>query len=200
MTTLDANDIAVLIAKNGKWFDLKSKTSAKDIATAVAIALAESGGNTKAVSPTGDYGLFQINKAAHGDLFSTHRWDNPVDNVDMARIVYQNAGNSFTPWVTYNNGDYQSHMKGAKLPVERANNARADLLGGIGNVSNVVGGALKDAMNFIASGFLTIGAALLAIILFALGVWFVVSNTKTGQQIGTAAKETAVAAATKGIA
>jgi hypothetical protein len=200
MATLDANDIAVLIAKNGKWFDLKSKTAAQDIATAVAIALAESGGKTDAVSSTGDYGLFQINRAAHADLFASHNWKDPASNVDMARIVYQNAGNSFTPWVTYNNGAYQDHMKGAKLPVERANNARADLLGGIGNVSNVVGGALKDTMNFITQGFLTIGAALLAIILFSLGVWFVVSNTKTGQRVGTAAKETAIAAATKGLA
>jgi len=51
----------------------------------VAIATVESGLNPNAISPTGDYGLFQINKKAHPRFFSSSiPWNNPEHNARYA--------------------------------------------------------------------------------------------------------------------
>jgi hypothetical protein len=81
-----------------------------------AICLAESGGDPYAISSTGDYGLWQINRAAHADLFVHHRWQNPVDNAAMARSVYMGRGGGTTglqAWSTYTNGAYKAHLRQA---------------------------------------------------------------------------------------
>jgi hypothetical protein len=111
MPTLTGEQIGVLIYANKKWGPGgDAKTVVKFLDTAIAIALAESGGNTDAVSQTGDYGLYQINRAAHADLFANHTWNDPASNTDMARIVWENAGKSFSPWTTYKTGAYKSHL------------------------------------------------------------------------------------------
>lgn len=76
------------------------------IPVAVAVALAESGGRTDAVSPTGDYGLFQINKNAHGDLFGKYDWKDANQNAKMAYSVYSASGN-WNPWSVYKSGSYR---------------------------------------------------------------------------------------------
>lgn len=50
------------------------------IVYATSIALAESGGNLDAISPSGDYGLWQINRRWHfGDgIISDNNWTDPV--------------------------------------------------------------------------------------------------------------------------
>lgn len=81
----------------------------KDQATAVAIALAESGGNPAATNRNSngstDYGLFQIN-SIHAAILRSGSWSNPNDNARMAKQVYADAGNSFRPWVAYTSGSY----------------------------------------------------------------------------------------------
>lgn len=69
------------------------------------VAWAESAWNFTAVSNTGDYGLFQINKRAWGKLFETHDWKNPLQNAQMARKVYDQQG--IKAWSTFNNGSYK---------------------------------------------------------------------------------------------
>jgi hypothetical protein len=100
----------------------------KDAATrfydiAIAIALAESQGNTRAVSDTGDYGLWQIHVKSHDikvrqAIFVWKRKspkDAKVDifdprvNTDVARMVYEEA-HGFKPWATYNNGSYKKYL------------------------------------------------------------------------------------------
>lgn len=82
--------------------------------TAVAVALAESRGKTDAVSVTGDYGLWQINKAAHPDLINGVKdWKDPAINAGMAYSVYSRAGGSFTPWSVYKSGVYKMYVKRA---------------------------------------------------------------------------------------
>jgi hypothetical protein len=81
--------------------------------TAIAICLAESGGNTHAVNPSGAVGLWQIMASVHQKelhdaitYWSTqtgkvlNEFDGRV-NTMAASHVYQNAGNSWTPWQTY---------------------------------------------------------------------------------------------------
>lgn len=74
---------------------------AKDKAVVMAaIALAESGGNPNAISPTDDYGLWQINQIN----FDTYRVNgftvlNPVTNANVAYAM-SNDGRNVGPWCT----------------------------------------------------------------------------------------------------
>ena len=67
---------------------------------AAEIATAESGGNPNAISPTDDYGLWQIN-ASHGSMASL----NPVVNAQSA-VAISDDGTDWTPWTTYTSGAY----------------------------------------------------------------------------------------------
>ena len=72
---------------------------------AVAVALAESGGNTTAISPTGDYGLWQINRSNFGSEFSAIQWWDPIVNAQFAVRLSRNGtnwGDWCTTWVDPN--------------------------------------------------------------------------------------------------
>lgn len=95
--------------------------SGNDLATAVAIALAESGGNTNAYNPEtaagapsgqGSFGLWQIYLNAHPEFDGWNLYD-PQQNANAAYEIYAAAGNSFSPWSTYNGGQYQSYLSEA---------------------------------------------------------------------------------------
>jgi len=88
----------------------------KDLIYAVAIAIRESGGNTKAYNPElaagtaagqGSRGLWQIYGSAHPQYNNDSVYD-PAKNAEAAFQVYREAGNKFTPWSTWNNGSAQS--------------------------------------------------------------------------------------------
>ena len=79
---------------------------------AVAVALAESGGNTNAYNPelaagtppgSGSRGLWQIYGVAHPEFNNDSAFD-PETNARAAYKVFIEAGNRFTPWSTYNAG------------------------------------------------------------------------------------------------
>lgn len=93
------------------------------LAKAVAIALAESGGDPNAhnrVPPDNSYGLWQINMlgslgpdrrrklgiATNEELFV------PAVNA-RAMMMISNNGKSWTPWTTYTRGTYLQHMSEA---------------------------------------------------------------------------------------
>jgi LysM repeat protein len=67
---------------------------------AAEIARAESGGNPNAISPTDDFGLWQIN-GSHGSLATL----NPYQNARSAVILSDN-GTNWNPWTTYRTGAY----------------------------------------------------------------------------------------------
>ncbi len=70
------------------------ETFPEDPDRAVAIAKCESGFNPKAVSPTNDHGLMQINKTVHtveGDIYDVET------NLKFARKLYDERG--WQPWV-----------------------------------------------------------------------------------------------------
>ena len=67
---------------------------------AAEIAMAESGGNPNAISPTDDYGLWQIN-ASNGALATL----NPFGNAKSA-IILSDDGTNWGPWTTYTSGAY----------------------------------------------------------------------------------------------
>jgi LysM repeat protein len=67
---------------------------------AAEIAMAESGGNPNAISPTNDYGLWQIN-ASNGALATL----DPFKNAKSA-IILSGDGHDWDPWTTYTSGAY----------------------------------------------------------------------------------------------
>lgn len=70
---------------------------------AAQIATAESGGNPGAISPTDDYGLWQINASnAPGPEML-----NPEANVKEA-IALSGNGSNWSPWTTFTSGIYAS--------------------------------------------------------------------------------------------
>ena len=69
--------------------------------TAAEIAMAESGGNPNAISPTDDFGLWQIN-GSHGPAQATF---NAMGNAKAA-IAISDDGNDWDPWTTYVTGAY----------------------------------------------------------------------------------------------
>jgi hypothetical protein len=76
----------------------------------VAIALAESGGETTAVNDKNrdgskDYGLWQIN-SSHSSLLSGGDWRNPTANFQMANSLYRGRGGKFLDWTTFTTGLY----------------------------------------------------------------------------------------------
>lgn len=81
----------------------------KALDTAVAIAMAESGGKVKATNKNSngsiDRGLFQIN-SIHGKGSTT----NIGRNVKTAFDLFKKAGNSFKDWVTFNTGAFRQHL------------------------------------------------------------------------------------------
>lgn len=88
-----------------------------DLVTAVAVALAESGGNPQAHgdtslgSGTGSFGLWQIYSDAHPEYGPdfTALYD-PQTNADAAYAIYSAAGGKFTPWTTFKTGSYQGFL------------------------------------------------------------------------------------------
>lgn len=83
---------------------------------AVAVALAESGGNPHSHSPTEDYGLYNINrptwdKATHrpGAFVDWSRINDPAYNTEVMAKISKN-GTDFSAWSTYKNGSYQQFM------------------------------------------------------------------------------------------
>lgn len=73
-----------------------------DAERAIAVANCESGLNQDAVGPTHDYGLFQIHLPSHQRKAEELGLDvvhSIEDNITFARILYENAGDTWTDWV-----------------------------------------------------------------------------------------------------
>jgi hypothetical protein len=107
---LSAQDIAGFAANAG--------FSDSDLQVAVAVALAESGGDPNAngdttLTPGGSVGLWQINLKAHPEYTAAQLTD-PQANASAAYAVYSAAGNSFQPWTTYKSGAYSGFIVAAQ--------------------------------------------------------------------------------------
>lgn len=116
---LSASQIAIFAQSAG--FD------GSDLTMAVAVALAESGGDPNAngdteITPGGSVGLWQINLRWHPE-FAGQDLTNPLTNAVAAYSIYQTAGRSFTPWSTYNNGIPGNLLAEASSGVTEAQNA-----------------------------------------------------------------------------
>jgi Lysozyme like domain len=93
--------------------------SGPDLQVAVAVALAESSGDPNAMGdPTlgMSVGLWQINLKAHPQYTQAQLLD-PQTNANAAYAIYQAAGSTFTPWSTYNGGQYSAYIVQAQESV-----------------------------------------------------------------------------------
>lgn len=111
MGNLSASDIAGYAANAG--------FSGPDLQVAVAVALAESGGNPAAVGDLTlgvSVGLWQVNLKAHPQYTQAQLTD-PQQNANAAYSIYQAAGSQFTPWSTYNGGQYSAFIVQAQQGV-----------------------------------------------------------------------------------
>lgn len=90
------------------------------LVTAIAVALAESGGNTLAshrnTNGSTDYGLWQINtvhRNAFPELVPGGAWSDPATNAKMAWSI-SSHGRNWSPWVTYTNGRHRAFIGRAR--------------------------------------------------------------------------------------
>lgn len=100
----------------------------ENLTTAVAVAMAESGGRTDRHNTDGlddSYGLWQINmygslgpdRRQRYDLASDRELLNPSTNADAAYQVFRERGSSFQPWGAYTNGSYRQFLDEARRGV-----------------------------------------------------------------------------------
>jgi hypothetical protein len=94
-----------------------------DLLVAVAIAYAESGGNSDAVGDTTlapkrgpSIGLWQIDIGIHPE-YTKEQMVDPLNNARAAYQLYIRAGNSFAPWTTYKSGAYTAFLTQATKEV-----------------------------------------------------------------------------------
>ena len=103
---------------------------------AAAIVYPESGGNPNALNPTDNggrqssYGLWQISTGTHSP--PDPNWADPLTNARLAVAKYKGAGNSFSPWGTFDSGAYKAYIQTGVTPDMTA--------GGAGAGNAVIGG------------------------------------------------------------
>lgn len=152
-----------------------------DAVTFIAIALAESGGETTAThknsNGTTDYGLWQIN-SVHKQLLATGNWQNPNDNYHMATTLYSDAGQKFTPWASYNSGTYAPFLPEAQRAWGNPDISQADqntlsnTVTGVGNAVTSLPdlwGVLTSSQTWIRVGTGAAGVVLLLMVFAAMG-------------------------------
>lgn len=88
----------------------------ENIKEAWAIAMRESGGRPDAISVTGDYGIFQFNKAAHGE----QKWWNTSllltrDYNIYVAYVMSKGGRWWGPWDLSGSGDHLGNYTPASV-------------------------------------------------------------------------------------
>ena len=77
--------------------------------TALLVANCESGLNQDARGPTRDFGLFQVHEPTWDQTAKQLGLDYKnkiVDNIEMARHIYDAAGQSWQPWVCWWHEDH----------------------------------------------------------------------------------------------
>lgn len=178
--------------------------------TCVAIALAESGGRTDATNSNTDgsmdKGEWQINTIHDSKLPGQDRFD-PNVNAQLMKMIYDEAGQSWTPWTTYKIGAHLNHMgevMGALGGQQFTPNASIGDVGtGAGNglvVSNAslvtnaqtvssgfgdAAGAIERFFKLITSaeGWLRIMKVFLGVMLAIMGLVMVFGSSSTGKAV-----------------
>jgi Lysozyme like domain len=176
-----------------------------ELPTAVAVALAESGGDPHITHRNSngsvDYGLMQIN-SIHSQILAAGRWDDPTSNAKMGYQIYVDAGKKFTPWNAYKNLRYRLFMAravvatrnlGGNVPAPADPNAP-----GLGKVTLPDVSGVLQTIAFLsdARNWRRVGIFLAGLLLGAFGLWGIVKDTRAGEAAMSAAKKAASTART----
>ena len=94
----------------------KAGFKGKGLKIAWSIAMRESGGRADAISSTGDYGVFQFNRAAWGDQpwWNTSKMLTRNYNIMIAYNISQN-GKTFYPWDIDGRGNHKGAYTSASI-------------------------------------------------------------------------------------
>lgn len=113
---------AALSASQIAQYAANAGFSGNDLVTAVAIALAESGGipdgapGDQSLAPSNgpSYGLWQINIGTKANpQFASWNLTDPQTNANAAYEIYSAWGNTFGAWSTYTSGKYAAYLSTA---------------------------------------------------------------------------------------
>jgi len=166
--------------------------SGKDTVTAVAVALAESRGDTQVthhnLDGSTDYGLWQVN-SVHG--YPTSQLLDPSGNARAAHEVWQRANGSWTPWSAYKSGAYLLYLPQANavaskaspsattdIPIEEPSNPLTSVAH---SLTVLIDGAkwVSNPHNWVRVAEVTVGGALV------LGGLAVVASTSKAGKLAT---------------
>jgi hypothetical protein len=184
--------MATLTPEQIKGYASKAGFSGSDLDIAVAVALAESGGNTKAYNGNGkdrSYGLWQINMygnmgPARQRQFALPSYDalyQPEVNAKAAKAIHKSQGWQ-RGWTTYANGAYLKHMDKAKgATATEPRDGIVDQVGDAVKGLNPVTG-VAESINVLGTnvfkGVSNVAGILVAIALLVVGVVFLVMSSK----------------------
>lgn len=187
-------------------------TDPGQVATAVAVALAESGGNTNShngVAPDNSYGLWQINmlgpmgparRKALGISSNDQLYD-PAINAKAMMMISGN-GRNFRPWTTFTTGKYLTRMgeaQSAAGTTSRGSTSGAgaqtvglipDSLNPLSGISDGIGAVqnwVTDRHNWIRVGWVALGVGFIIV-----GAVSVTKGTPVAAIAGKAAKAAVV--------
>lgn len=183
-----------------------------DLNTAVAVALAESGGNASArnlSSREDSRGLWQINVRAHPEFANSNLFD-PATNARAARTVLRKQG--WRAWSVFTNGKFLLYMPTAGAAVnslpggldtgdpitDRASGAIEGTIGGaidtgqsivsIGQLAAKAGTWINDPSNWLRVAYVVLGGALLIGALVVVAAPMAANVVPAGKVVKTVAK------------
>jgi hypothetical protein len=129
---------------------------AERLTLAVAVALAESGGNEGATNTNTngsvDVGIWQINsvhRRTHPNW--TPQWLKVPENNAQAMAEISGGGSNWTPWSAYNNGRYEQFMDRARAAVDKTPTNTDPIAG----AASQLGGIIPDPLAGIAEAAIT---------------------------------------------
>ncbi len=159
----------------------------EDLNIAVAVALAESGGNSRAYNGVGgdrSYGLWQINmigdmgpdRRKKFNLKSNEDLFDPATNARVAKGIKDGSG--WKAWTTYTRGTYKKHMSGdADVAGDPVTAKPATSEGGI------VTGGLNALGQTIFQSVSNIAGVIVALVLIIAAILIMVMQSRTGKSL-----------------
>lgn len=122
------------------------------LVNAVAVALAESGGDTTAISPSGDYGTWQINRATWfgKGIIDDSNWTNQAVQV-RAMWAISAGGTNWGAWCTVYNYDAPRRCGHEYIPYPEPGSPAGDNLSIVANVVNQLHGTPPPGSNIPAT-------------------------------------------------